>query len=87
MRITIRNIGTSKGIIIPSSLLKSYQFEEEAELQQTEKGILLSPTEHKRIGWEEAAKQIASSTEEPIFPDTFDEEHSQYDDWEWEKNK
>jgi len=79
----IRDIGTSKGIIIPATLLKEYDLKGEVRLEPTEKGIMLIPSGSKRTGWEEAAKKLAESNEKNAMPDVFEDED--LEDWEWKE--
>lgn len=84
MRIDIRNIGTSRGIIIPAALLEEYHLTDHVELKPLKNGIMLSPPDVARPGWEEDAKRIALAAEEPLMPDVFNDET--FDDWEWGKS-
>lgn len=75
MKTTIRPVGTSKGIIIPSALLKKYRLEGELDLCPGEDGILLRPTRSYRHGWAEDARAIAAAGEdELLIPDWFADE-------------
>lgn len=75
MRTVIRQVGTSKGIIIPATLLKQYEFEGELDLHAGEDGILLRPIAPNRDGWDEDAKAISEAGDDVLLiPDLFDDE-------------
>ncbi len=84
MQISIRDIGTSKGIIIPVSLLKEYGMTGAVQVEQFAEGIMLKPvaTKKPREGWEEAAKLLSVSGKAPVIPDVFEDEDLSW--WEWE---
>jgi antitoxin MazE len=73
MRIAIRRIGNSKGIIIPAPLLAQLGLETEAEAEATvEDGALVvrAAAKRARAGWNEASKAIAASgDDEPVLPE------------------
>lgn len=82
MKTTIRQIGSSKGIIIPANLIKQYQFGDEVDLTADEKGIYLSPIKKIREGWAESAKSISKSKDDHLLiPDHFKDEEMA--NWTW----
>ena len=85
MQISIRDIGTSKGIIIPAAMLKEYGMVDVLEVEQSEEGIILKAVSKKRQGWEEDAKRIAAADENSLIPDIFADEDLSW--WEWEDKK
>ena len=83
MKSSIRNIGNSKGIILPQSFLKECFIENEVSIEVKDNHIIISaPDNAKRKGWDEAFKQMATNGDDKlIMPDVFeDEDHS---DWKW----
>jgi antitoxin MazE len=67
MRIAIRRIGNSKGIIIPAALLAQAGLGAEAELS-VERGALIvrAPAQPARAGWAEASKALASMGDDTL---------------------
>jgi antitoxin MazE len=63
MKIAIRRMGNSHGVIIPKPLLAQAGLEKEAEMT-VEKGciVLRRPPAENRSGWSEASKKVASQT-------------------------
>ncbi|MDT0650875.1 AbrB/MazE/SpoVT family DNA-binding domain-containing protein [Autumnicola edwardsiae] len=58
MEAKLVQIGNSKGVIIPSKLLKLIGLKEKVKIAIEENKIVISPTEKKvREGWEEMIKQ------------------------------
>ena len=83
MRSNIRNIGNSKGIIIPQGFLKECLIEEEVNIEVRDKLIIISPVEdQKRKGWADAFKEMAKNGDDQLLlPDVFDDEDTT--DWKW----
>jgi len=83
MQSTIRNIGNSKGIIIPQNFLKQCLIENEVIMEVKDNTIVISPIkEQKRIGWAEAFQEMAKNgDDELLIPDVFEEED--FKDWTW----
>lgn len=77
MKISIRRVGNSKGMIIPSAVLAQVGLEDEAELS-VENGALVvrPPKKNPRQGWEEASRAIAEAGDDrlvlPDFPNEAD---------------
>ncbi len=82
MKVTLRKMGNSQGVIIPKAVITQLGFETEVEMRVTETGLVLEkPRKHPREGWAEASQALAD--EEPDhewldFPNDFDEE-----EWMW----
>ncbi|MBE7443044.1 MAG: hypothetical protein HS119_11380 [Flavobacteriales bacterium] len=49
METIIRNIGNSKGIIIPQAFLKKYRFFERVNISESSQGIIITPVESKSL--------------------------------------
>ncbi|HMO52384.1 MAG TPA: AbrB/MazE/SpoVT family DNA-binding domain-containing protein [Kiritimatiellia bacterium] len=63
--VQIARIGNSKGIRIPSGILKRYRFHDAVIMEEKIEGILLrpaGPTAHK-LSWPETARQMATEAE------------------------
>ena len=83
MKSNIRNIGNSKGIILPQSFLKECFIDDEVSIEVKDNHIIISaPDNAKRKGWDEAFKQMAANGDDKLaIPDVFeDEDHA---DWTW----
>ncbi len=84
--VKLRNIGNSKGIIIPKELLALCNMEEEVSIEIVGKQLVVSQVSSKSIDWEKAFHDCDSenSTERQIaqtfmdFPNSFDQE-----EWTW----
>lgn len=83
MKSSIRNIGNSKGIILPQNLLKECEIEYEVNIEVKGKTIIISPVEEqKRKGWAEAFQEMAKNGDDHlIIPDVFEDED--FSDWTW----
>jgi antitoxin MazE len=67
MKIAIRRMGNSQGVIIPKPILAQVGLEAEAELV-VEKGaiVLRKPTSGVRAGWAEASRKVAEAGNDAI---------------------
>jgi len=83
MKSTIRNIGNSKGIILPQNILKECLIEYEVNIEVKDNTIVISPADdQKRKGWAEAFQEMAKNgDDELIIPDIFEDED--FKDWTW----
>lgn len=81
MKAKIIAIGTSKGIRIPKYLLEKYSIEEQVEVEDTGKGIMISPIKKAREGWAEAFKKAAATKHDVLIemPDS----NWDVDEWQW----
>jgi antitoxin MazE len=67
MKIAIRRIGNSQGVLLPKPLLAQAGLEHEAEVL-IEKGciVLRRPQEKAREGWAEASRKIAEAGDDKL---------------------
>lgn len=77
MRTSLTKIGNSKGVIIPSHLLKQCGFEDEVEIDINDHKIVISPPEKVREGWAEA---IHNEEPDDLL---LDEASNDFDKSEW----
>ncbi len=81
MRTTITRIGNSKGIIIPSNMLKRSCFKEEVSLEVKDHSLLITNIKKPREVWKEAFLEAGIVKEELLMEDfgnNFD-----LDEWVW----
>ena len=79
MKIMIRRISNSKGMIIPAAILNQLGLEHEADLSVMDGALVIRPPKKEaRIGWAEAGKQLSASGYDvlvmPEFANTGDAE-------------
>lgn len=82
MNTNIIKIGNSKGIIIPTEILKKMNLTHKSSvsIQIKDESIIIKA--QPRQGWEEEAKKLhACGGDELIIPDVFEDE--QFDEWVW----
>jgi antitoxin MazE len=58
MQVSLIDIGTSKGIRIPASILKMFEKPTSFDLHVKENRIVLDVLENPRVGWEKKFKNI-----------------------------
>ena len=72
MRIAIRKIGNSKGMIFPTSLLAQAGLTDEAEVTIEDGAIMVrSPLKPVRVGWAEASKELVATGDDRLVLDEF----------------
>jgi antitoxin MazE len=57
-------IGNSKGIRLPKSLISKYGLGDKVFLEELPEGILVHPTETSKLSWEDTYKAMAESKED-----------------------
>ena len=84
MEVSIVKIGNSKGLIIPSRLLKLLDLKEKVTIDIEDDKLIITPAKGKpRQGWEEQIKREVEKDGQPeqLIPDFIDDEENS--DWEW----
>ena len=84
METKLIKVGNSKGVIIPSKILRLVGFKEKVQISVEENKIILSPIEKApRKGWDEAiAAEIERSGQpDELLPDSSNE--AQSEEWTW----
>ena len=79
MKIAIRRIGNSKGMIIPTAILNQLGLEDEADLSVKDGALVIRPPKKEvRVGWSEASKKLSACSDDalvmPEFANTSDAE-------------
>jgi antitoxin MazE len=84
--VKLRNIGNSKGIIIPKEMIAQCNMEENVTIEVKDQQLIIRKAESPQIQWDTAFNNCNhESAEEKIdaqsmgdFPNQFDEE-----EWQW----
>lgn len=82
MKIAIRRMGNSQGVIIPKPVLAQAGLETEAEMS-VEKGaiVLRKPASRSRDGWETASKRLAELGDDALVWPEFGNESDKDIKW------
>lgn len=80
MLVSLVDIGNSKGIRLPSALIKQFGLGEFVEMKIQNKGILIEPAVSPRAGWEAAFQEMRLNNDDLLLDDLQD--HF-WDDKEW----
>ena len=81
MKVNLIRIGNSKGVRIPSSIIKECGLDEEIEMRVEQGVIVLSPLRGVRQGWDAAFEAMAATGDDAaLIPDTLE---SGFDKEEW----
>jgi antitoxin MazE len=82
MKLPIRRVGNSKGIILPQAIIAQCGFQEMVEVKiEDDTLVITKPASHPREGWEEGLSKMAQAGHDQLlmdFSNRFDEE-----EWEW----
>lgn len=79
MQTTLRKIGNSRGIIIPSSIIEQLHLEQEVDMKIENGALVLKPTSTLRKGWFDDYNP--SEDVEPLSE--MKDLESEQEDWEW----
>ena len=75
MEISVINIGNSKGIRLPKTILEQYNISDTLELILEKGRIILKPKSVPRKGWEESFKEMNANGDDMLMiDDVFDDE-------------
>ncbi|KAA6323987.1 hypothetical protein EZS27_026625 [termite gut metagenome] len=84
METIIVQIGNSKGIILPSGILKKLKLSLKSPVNIMIEGEKIVIEQHPRAGWAEAFQRIAELGEDKLLiPDVFEDET--FDDIPWDE--
>ncbi|HWW69004.1 MAG TPA: AbrB/MazE/SpoVT family DNA-binding domain-containing protein [Duganella sp.] len=82
MRISIRRIGNSKGMIFPTALLAQVGLQDEAEVSVENGAIVVrAPDQPVRGGWAEASKALAAAGDDGLVMPEFDNSGDEAATW------
>ncbi|MBW7866885.1 MAG: AbrB/MazE/SpoVT family DNA-binding domain-containing protein [Brumimicrobium sp.] len=80
MEISVINIGNSKGIRLPKTILERYSITDKIELVFEKGFIILKPKAEPRSGWDKAFKKMSENGDDQLFiDDVFDDEN--FEEW------
>lgn len=79
MKSTLRQIGNSRGIIIPATLLAECEIEDEIELVVDNGRLVISPIKPARTGWFDNYQPERDDAVWTGMADTVKEQ----EDWQW----
>lgn len=83
MKIPLIQIGNSKGIRLPKSIIEQCHFDRVVVAEIRNGKLILSSKENSRQGWDEAFKAMAKAgDDELIDPEIFDLP-SDDEEWKW----
>ncbi|MEN3163970.1 hypothetical protein WI697_18140 [Tistrella mobilis] len=83
MKVNLIPIGNSKGVRIPSSVIKECGFGDEIEMRVEHGVVVLASTRRIRDGWDDAFARMAAAKDDlPLVPDTMAHEWDE-EEWEW----
>jgi antitoxin MazE len=69
MRVPLRKIGNSSGVIVPRAMLLQLALGEEVEMAVEKGAIVLRRPSAARAGWAEASVAVAAAGEDSLAPD------------------
>jgi antitoxin MazE len=83
MKVHLIQIGNSKGVRIPRSVIKECGFGEEIEMRVEHGTVVLAPARATREGWDGAFERMAAAHDDTLLvPDTIEHEWDK-EEWEW----
>lgn len=80
MEISVINIGNSRGIRLPKTILERYKITDKIELVFEKGYIILKPKAEPRSGWDQAFKKMRENGDNQLLiDDVFDDEN--FEEW------
>lgn len=81
MQLSVINIGNSRGIRLPKTLLEKYNIEDTLEVILEKDCIVLKAKPEPRKGWEKAFKKMHDNGDDQLMmDDVFEDEN--FDEWD-----
>lgn len=80
MEVQVINIGNSKGIRLPKSILEQYNISDTLELILEKGRIILKPKSVPRKGWEKSFKLMHTNREDQLLIDDIFEDEN-FEEW------
>lgn len=81
MELSVINIGNSKGIRLPKTILEKYNISDKIELILEKGYIILKPKSEPRKNWEKAFKEMHESGDDQLLMDDIFEDES-FAEWD-----
>lgn len=82
LHLQIRQIGNSRGVVIPKAILEQVGFDDQADLViEGDRLVLSKPKKNPREGWAEDSKGIAEAGEDGLVLGDFMNDADK--DWVW----
>jgi len=78
MRVSLRKVGNSRGVIIPATLLAACEMGDEVDIRQEGKSLVIAPVHAPRTGWFDGYKPAIDA--EPLAALPQDESS---EEWVW----
>jgi antitoxin MazE len=83
MKAEIIKIGNSKGLRIPSTILKQCRMKNAVNLKVEDEKLIITPYEETRAGWEYNFQTIAKNNEDKLLDIGFIEHSWDEEEWQW----
>ena len=83
MKTRVIQIGNSRGIRIPKSLLKQTGLDGEVEIIVKNGSLVIRPAKKPRAGWAEALEEMARRGDDALLDDTPSLSSWDAENWEW----
>ena len=83
MRTRLVQIGNSRGIRLPKTILADAQLEEEVEVRAEPGCIIIRSVKSPRMGWEEAARKMREADEDRLM-DAPKSTRFDREEWKWQ---
>ncbi len=83
MKVNLIAIGNSKGVRLPSAVIKECGFGEQIEMRVEQGIVVLAPARRTRDGWDGAFERMAAAGDDAsLFPDAMEHDWDE-EEWEW----
>ncbi|WP_044411167.1 AbrB/MazE/SpoVT family DNA-binding domain-containing protein [Thiomicrospira microaerophila] len=79
MQTALRQIGNSRGVIIPAPIIEQLHLDQPIEMLVQDGALLLKPSENPRVGWFDGYDPLKD--DQPLASMT--DLETEQEDWEW----
>lgn len=83
MNVEIIKIGNSKGVRIPSSILKQCGMKGAVNMEVEDGKLIVTPIREMRVGWEEAFKLMARDNNGQLLDSELADHSWDQEEWQW----
>lgn len=83
MKAQIIKIGNSKGIRIPTTILRQCKLDETVNLEIENSKLVITPYKELRANWESSFKQMALNKDDILLDESYLNDLCNDEEWQW----
>lgn len=83
MKAELIKIGNSKGLRIPSAIMKQCGMKDKVELVVKDHSLIITPCHDSRLGWEDDFKRMARCNDDMLLDEDISNHSWDDEEWQW----